>query len=48
VPVASERQQVGRSFWRRPQQHWFRRAIFQLHVWTGIVTGVYAVFIGPR
>ena len=34
------------SFWRRPQTHLLRRIIFQIHVWTGVVTGCYALFIG--
>jgi uncharacterized iron-regulated membrane protein len=34
------------GFWRRPQTHLFRRAVFQLHIWTGLVTGLYALFIG--
>lgn len=34
------------SFWRRPQATVLRRVIFQFHVWTGIVTGAYALFIG--
>jgi uncharacterized iron-regulated membrane protein len=34
------------SFLRKPQQVLLRRLIFQLHVWTGLATGVYALFIG--
>jgi uncharacterized iron-regulated membrane protein len=34
------------SFLRRPQQVLARRLIFQLHVWTGLLTGAYALFIG--
>jgi uncharacterized iron-regulated membrane protein len=34
------------SFWRRPQAVLFRRLTFQIHLWTGLVTGLYAVFIG--
>jgi uncharacterized iron-regulated membrane protein len=34
------------SFLRKPQQVLLRRLIFQLHVWTGLATGAYALFIG--
>src|SRR3954470_13517601 len=34
------------SFARRPRQVFLRRLIFQLHVSTGLVTGLYALFIG--
>jgi uncharacterized iron-regulated membrane protein len=34
------------SYWRRPQTVFLRRAIFQIHLWTGLATGAYAVFIG--
>lgn len=30
----------------RAQQVFVRRLIFQLHVWTGLITGAYALFIG--
>lgn len=29
----------------RPQQVWLRRAIFQVHLWSGIGTGLYIIFI---
>jgi len=28
---------------RRPQRVWFRRALFQIHLWTGIAVGLYIV-----
>jgi len=34
------------SFVDRPQQVLLRRVTFQLHVWTGLVVGLYALFIG--
>jgi uncharacterized iron-regulated membrane protein len=37
------------SFWqqwlRRPQSVWLRKALFQIHLWTGIGLGLYVVFI---
>ena len=32
------------QWYRRPQQIWLRRALFQLHLWTGIALGLY-IFI---
>ena len=34
------------SFLHRPQQVLVRRLLFQLHIWTGLVTAIYALFIG--
>jgi uncharacterized iron-regulated membrane protein len=33
------------QFVQRPQSVWLRRAIFQIHLWTGIATGLYVVAI---
>lgn len=37
------------GFWhrwlRQPQNVWFRRALFQIHLWTGIAIGLYVVMI---
>jgi len=33
------------SFWRQPQQTLVRRAIFQIHLWTGIAIGIYIILI---
>ena len=33
------------QFVRRPQNLWLRRAIFQIHLWTGIAMGLYIVAI---
>jgi uncharacterized iron-regulated membrane protein len=30
---------------RRPQSFWFRKAIFQIHLWTGIGLGIYILLI---
>lgn len=29
------------SFWERPQNLWWRKLLFQIHLWTGIATGLY-------
>src|SRR5262245_56695340 len=40
---------VTRSAWQRwvrqPQKVWLRRAIFQIHLWSGIALGLYVFFI---
>ena len=36
---------LGEQFWRRPQNVWLRRALFQIHLWTGIAIGLYVVAI---
>jgi uncharacterized iron-regulated membrane protein len=37
------------TFWnralRRPQSLWMRKALFQIHLWTGIAIGIYVVLI---
>lgn len=33
------------GFWRQPEKTWLRRALFQVHLWTGIAVGVYIVLI---
>ena len=30
---------------RRPQGHWFRKALFQVHLWTGIGLGTYILVV---
>ncbi len=32
--------------WRQPQQLWIRKAMFQIHLWTGIIVGLYIIAIG--
>lgn len=38
------------SLWRRiverPQQVWLRKAFFQIHLWAGIIVGLYVIAIG--
>ena len=37
------------SFWQRwvrqPQRVWLRRALFQIHLWTGLILGLYVVML---
>ncbi len=33
------------SFWKQPQKTWVRKAMFQIHLWTGIAIGLYIVLI---
>src|SRR5579871_4240078 len=33
------------QFWRRPQSLWLRKALFQIHLWTGIAIGLYVIAI---
>ena len=33
------------QFWRQPQRVWLRKALFQIHLWTGIGTGLYVLVI---
>jgi len=33
------------GFWRQPKPTFLRRALFQIHLWTGVGVGVYMVFI---
>ena len=35
----------GEQFVRRPQNVWVRKALFQVHLWTGIALGLYAAAI---
>ena len=34
------------GFFRHPQQLWIRRANFQVHLWAGLILGLYVVIIG--
>lgn len=34
------------SFLRRPQAVWWRRALFQVHLWVGLFVALYAIVIG--
>ena len=33
------------QFWRQPQRVWLRKALFQVHLWTGIGAGLYVLVI---
>ena len=33
------------GFWKQPKPTFLRRALFQIHLWTGVAVGVYMVFI---
>lgn len=33
------------GFYRQPQNVWLRRAMFQIHLWTGIAVGLYVVVV---
>jgi uncharacterized iron-regulated membrane protein len=32
-------------WWRRPQSVWLRRAVFQVHLWSGLILGLYIVML---
>ena len=36
---------IWQRWFRRPQNIWLRRALFQIHLWTGIGTGLYVLLI---
>jgi len=42
---ASQQPATWRQWLRQPQKVWLRRAIFQVHLWSGIAAGLYIVFI---
>jgi uncharacterized iron-regulated membrane protein len=33
------------QFWRQPQRLWLRKALFQIHLWSGIGAGLYVLLI---
>src|SRR5215213_9732584 len=33
------------GFWKQPKSTFLRRALFQIHLWTGVGVGLYMVFI---
>jgi uncharacterized iron-regulated membrane protein len=33
------------QFWRQPQRVWLRKALFQVHLWTGIGAGLYVLLV---
>jgi uncharacterized iron-regulated membrane protein len=36
---------VWQRLWRQPQRVWLRRAMFQIHLWSGIAIGLYVVML---
>ena len=34
------------GFWRQPRRTWLRRALFQIHLWSGIAVGLIATVVG--
>jgi len=44
-PVPADETNLWQRWLRRPQGVWLRRALFQIHLWTGIGTGLYVVLI---
>jgi uncharacterized iron-regulated membrane protein len=41
----SEQSSFIERLWRRPQTVWARRALFQIHLWSGIAVGLYLLVI---
>src|SRR5882672_4079301 len=33
------------GFWKQPRPTFLRRALFQVHLWTGVAVGIYIIFI---
>jgi uncharacterized iron-regulated membrane protein len=42
---ASQQQTVWQRWVRQPQKIWLRRALFQVHLWSGIALGLYVLMI---
>ena len=36
---------LWQRWWRQPQRVWLRRAMFQVHLWTGLALGLYIVLL---
>jgi uncharacterized iron-regulated membrane protein len=36
---------LWQRWWRQPQRVWLRRAAFQVHLWTGLILGLYIVML---
>jgi len=43
--VASSQRSAWQRWVRQPQKVWLRRALFQVHLWSGIGLGLYVFFI---
>jgi uncharacterized iron-regulated membrane protein len=37
---------MQQNFWQNPRAAWWRNALFQIHLWAGIILGLYFVVIG--
>ena len=42
---ASNQPSLWQRWVRQPQKIWLRKALFQVHLWTGIATGLYILMI---
>ena len=45
VSEDTNRMTVWQRWVRRPQSLWFRKALFQVHLWTGLAIGLYVVML---
>jgi uncharacterized iron-regulated membrane protein len=45
MSTVSDRTSLIQRLWRRPQGVWARRALFQIHLWSGLGVGIYLVVI---
>jgi uncharacterized iron-regulated membrane protein len=36
---------LWQRWWRQPQSVWLRKAVFQIHLWTGLAIGLYVVML---
>src|SRR5919108_1481032 len=36
---------LWQRWWRQPQRVWLRRAMFQVHLWCGLILGLYIVLL---
>ena len=43
--MADDRLRFIARWLRQPQQTWLRRAIFQVHLWTGVALALYVVVL---
>ena len=43
--IAGNQPTVWRRWVRRPKSIWLRRALFQIHLWSGIATGLYILMM---
>src|SRR5689334_9571606 len=43
--IVADRESLWQRWVRQPQNIWFRRAIFQIHLWSGVGLGLYILMI---